>query len=123
MLRKSTKSEQEQRVLAAIEKFHEVLKTPECLDSDTFFNFLNKIDLPQSIVFTEDVQKFHQHIINYNWPWELIEKFADVLLELSLKRPDLISKERSVSVSEYVLGKSSVFSFELNSKINRLKAQ
>ena len=63
---------------------------------------------------------FFQQLIDLQFPWEHIEKLADILVALDTKMPNQQLKERAKNLYQFIQKESKMFSFEIMNKISKL---
>ena len=94
---------------------------PENWNEANFWNTLNDTGFTQEDVLNLNWNEFSQKFIDLNWPWEHIEKLADILLALDAKQPNAVLKERAKNIYQFIQSNSKIFSFEIVAKINKIK--
>lgn len=116
----SKKDETEQRLNAILQKLSGITFVPENWKEDIFWNTLSETGLTEHDVIHKDEASFFLQLIDLKWPWEQIEKLADILVALDAKLPNQLLKERAKHLYQFIQKESKMFSFEIMNKIGKL---
>lgn len=116
----SKKDETEQRIQALLQTLSGITFVPENWKEEVFWQTLSETNISQHDALHKEGPLFFQQLIDLKWPWEHIEKLADILIALDTKRPDSIAKERAKFLYEMIQKESKVFSFDIMKKIANL---
>lgn len=116
----SKKDETEQRLNAILQRLSGITFVPENWKEEVFWNTLSETGLSEHDVIHKDQSSFFQQLVDLKWPWEQIEKLADILVALDSKIPNQLLKERAKNLYQFIQKESKVFSFEIMTKIGNL---
>lgn len=119
MLSKGTKSEEDRRIESIVQKLSSIgfipedKKVIEDLDSE-----LQKIGLSYEHLLITEGKELGAHLHKFNFPWEKMEEFGDILVKWSGQEASLKSKAKAIY--QYIQEESKAFSFNIMTKISRL---
>lgn len=116
----SKKDETEQRLNSILQKLSGITFVPENWKEDVFWTTLEETGLSKYDVLEQEEHLFFQQLIDLQFPWEHIEKLADILVALDVHQPNQAIKERAKHLYEFIQKESKMFSFEIMNKMNNL---
>lgn len=116
----SKKDETEQRLNSILQKLSGITFVPENWNETVFWSTLEETGLSKSDVLDKEENLFFQQLINLQFPWEHMEKLADILAGLDTKQTNQLIIERAKHLYQFIQNESKVFSFEIMNKIGRL---
>ncbi len=116
----SKKDETEQRLNSILQKLSGITFVPENWNEAVFWSTLEETGLSKSDVLEKEENLFFQQLINLQFPWEHMEKLADILVGLDTNQPNQLLKERAKHLYQFIQNESKVFSFEIMNKIGKL---
>ncbi len=116
----SKKNETEQRLNSILQKLSGITFVPENWNEAVFWTTLEETGLSKSDVLEKEENLFFQQLIDLQFPWEHMEKLADILVALDAKQPNQILKERAKNLYQFIQNESKMFSFEIMSKMTKL---
>lgn len=116
----SKKDETEQRLNAILQKLSGITFVPENWNESAFWNTLSETGISQNDILELDQNSFFQKFIELKWPWQQIEKLADLLVVLNTKQPNELIRERAKNLYLFIQTESKMFSFEIMTKIGKL---
>lgn len=116
----SKKDETEQRLNSILQKLSGITFVPENWNETVFWTTLEETGLSKSDVLDNEENLFFQQLINLQFPWEHMEKLADILVGLDTNQPNQLLKERAKHLYQFIQNESKVFSFEIMNKIGKL---
>lgn len=116
----SKKDETEQRLNSILQKLSGITFVPENWNETVFWSTLEETGLSKSDVLDKEENLFFQQLINLQFPWEHMEKLADILVGLDTNQPNQLLKERAKHLYQFIQNESKVFSFEIMNKIGKL---
>ena len=116
----SKKDETEQRLNSILQKLSGITFVPENWNETVFWSTLEETGLSKSDVLDKEENLFFQQLINLQFPWEHMEKLADILVSLDANQPNQLLNERAKHLYQFIQNESKVFSFEIMNKIGRL---
>lgn len=116
----SKKDETEQRLNSILQKLSGITFVPENWNEAVFWTTLEETGLSKSDVLEKEENLFFQQLINLQFPWEHMEKLADILVGLDTNQPNQLLKERAKHLYQFIQNESKVFSFEIMNKIGKL---
>ncbi|WLD23211.1 hypothetical protein NU10_10895 [Flavobacterium dauae] len=116
----SKKDETEQRLNSILQKLSGITFVPENWNEAVFWTTLEETGLSKSDVLEKDENLFFKQLIDLQFPWEHMEKLADILVGLDPKQPDQLIKERAKHLYQFIHNESKMFSFEIMNKIGKL---
>lgn len=116
----SKKDETEQRLNSILQKLSGITFVPENWNETVFWTTLEETGLSKSDVLDKEENLFFQQLINLQFPWEHMEKLADILVGLDTNQPNQLLKERAKHLYQFIQNESKVFSFEIMNKIGKL---
>ena len=116
----SKKDETEQRLNSILQKLSGITFVPENWNEAVFWSTLEETGLSKSDVLDNEENLFFQQLIDLQFPWEHIEKLADILVGLDTNQPNQLLKERAKHLYQFIQNESKVFSFEIMNKIGKL---
>ncbi|MHC5354912.1 hypothetical protein ACYSNX_12235 [Myroides sp. LJL115] len=118
MLNKSTKSEEQKRIEAIVEKLSSLGFEPESL---TFKQQLNQvvaaIGLEYDMLYAMQPSVLVEHLHKFHFGWDQMEAFADILMQWQIQ--DNNFKDKAKYLYQYIQDNSKVFSFEIMTKLTR----
>lgn len=118
MLNKSTKSEEQKRIEAIVEKLSSLGFEPESL---AFKEQLNKvigaIGLQYDMLYTMQPSLLVEHLQKFHFNWEQMEAFADILMQWQMEEMNF--KDKAKFIYQFIQDNSKVFSFEIMTKLTR----
>lgn len=117
----SKKDEAEQRLNSILQKLSGITFVPENWNETVFWSTLEETGLSKSDVLDKEENLFFQQLINLQFPWEHMEKLADILVGLDTNQPNQLLKERAKHLYQFIQNESKVFSFEIMNKIASIK--
>jgi|SRR5690606_2561828 hypothetical protein len=116
----SKKDETEQRLNAILQRLSGVTFVPESWNEALFWTTIEETGLSKNDVLDKDEHLFFQQLIDLQFPWEQMEKLADILVGLDSKQPNQLIKERAKHLYQFIQNESKMFSFEIMNKIGKL---
>lgn len=116
----SKKDETEQRLNSILQKLSGITFVPENWNEAVFWTTLEETGLSKSDVLEKEENLFFQQLIDLQFPWEHMEKLADILVALDAKQPNQLLKERAKNLYQFIQNESKMFSFEIMSKMTKL---
>lgn len=116
----SKKDETEQRLNSILQKLSGITFVPENWNEAVFWSTLEETGLSKSDVLDNEENLFFQQLIDLQFPWEHMEKLADILVGLDTNQPNQLLKKRAKHLYQFIQNESKVFSFEIMNKIGRL---
>ena len=116
----SKKDETEQRLNSILQKLSGITFVPENWNEAVFWTTL-EAGLSKSDVLDKEENLFFQQLIDLQFPWEHMEKLADILVGLDPKQPKQLIKERGKHLYQFIQNESKMFSFEIMNKIASIK--
>jgi len=116
----SKKDETEQRLNAILQKLSGITFVPENWKEDVFWTTIEEAGLSKHDVLEQEEHLFFQQLIDLQFPWEQMEKLADILVGLDAKQPNQLLKERAKHLYQFIQKESKMFSFEIMNKIGKL---
>jgi len=116
----SKKDETEQRLNSILQKLSGITFVPENWNEAVFWTTLEESGLSKSDVLEKEEQLFFQQLIDLQFPWEHMEKLADILVALDTKQPNQLLKERAKNLYQFIQNESKMFSFEIMNKMEKL---
>lgn len=116
----SKKDETEQRLNSILQKLSGITFVPENWNEAVFWTTLEETSLSKSDVLEKEESLFFQKLIDLQFPWEHMEKLADILVGLDPKQPNQLIKERAKHLYQFIQNESKMFSFEIMNKIGKL---
>lgn len=119
MLNKGTKSEEDRRIESMVQKLSSLGFAPE---DATFIESLDeelkKIGLTYQELLTISAEELPKHIKRFNFGWDHMEEFTDILVKWSVKEPSF--KVKAKALYQFIQDESKAFSFNIITKISRL---
>ncbi len=116
----SKKNETEQRLNSILQKLSGITFVPENWNEAVFWTTLEETGLSKSDVLEKEENLFFQQLIDLQFPWEHMEKLADILVALDAKQSNQLLKERAKNLYQFIQNESKMFSFEIMSKMTKL---
>ncbi|WP_091102113.1 hypothetical protein [Paenimyroides marinum] len=116
----SKKDEIQQRLNSILQKLSGITFVPENWKEDVFWTTLEETGLSKSDVLEKEENLLFTQLIDLQFPWEHMEKLADILVGLDAKQPNQLLKERAKHLYEFIQKESKMFSFEIMNKIGKL---
>lgn len=116
----SKKDETEQRIISVLQKLSGITFVPENWNESVFWTTLGETGLSKNDVLEKEENLFFQQLIDLQFPWEQMEKLADILVSLDTKHPNQLLKERAKHLYQFIQNESKMFSFEIMNKIGKL---
>jgi len=116
----SKKDETEQRLNSILQKLSGITFVPENWNEAVFWTTLEETGLSKSDILEKEENLFFQQLIDLQFPWEYMEKLADILVGLDTKQPNQLIKERAKHLYQFIQNESKMFSFEIMNKIGKL---
>lgn len=116
----SKKDETQQRLNSILQKLSGITFVPENWKEDVFWTTLEETGLSQKDVLETEETVFFQQLIDLQFPWEQMEKLADILVALDTHQPNQAIKERAKHLYQFIQNESKMFSFEIMNKIGKL---
>ena len=116
----SKKDETEQRLNSILQKLSGITFVPENWNEAVFWTTLEETGLSKNDVLEKEENLFFQQLIDLQFPWEHMEKLADILVGLDPKQPNQLIKERAKHLYKFIQNESKMFSFEIMNKIGKL---
>ncbi|UUV22771.1 hypothetical protein [Paenimyroides aestuarii] len=116
----SKKDETEQRLNSILQKLSGITFVPENWNEAVFWTTLEETGLSKVDVLEKEENLFFQQLIDLQFPWEHMERLADILVALDAKQPNQILKERAKNLYQFIQNESKMFSFEIMSKMTKL---
>ncbi|MBB1151049.1 hypothetical protein H4K35_13160 [Myroides sp. NP-2] len=119
MLNKGVKSEEDRRIESIVVKLSSIgfvpddLKVKEEIDAE-----LAKIGLTFSILLEMEATALNQQLLQFNFGWDRMEQFADVMAQWAKKEERF--KAKAKSLYSFIQNESKAFSFEIMAKIGQL---
>jgi len=116
----SKKDEIQQRLNSILEKVSGITFVPGNWNEALFWTTLEETGLSKSDVLDKEENLFFQQLIDLQFPWEHMEKLADILVGLDENQPNQLIKERAKHLYQFIQNESKMFSFEIMNKIGKL---
>lgn len=116
----SKKDEIQQRLNSILEKLSGITFVPENWNETAFWTTLEETGLSKSDVLEQEESLFFQQLIDLQFPWEQMEKLADILVALDSHQPNQAIKERAKHLYQFIQDESKMFSFEIMNKMGKL---
>lgn len=116
----SKKDEIQQRLNSILEKLSGITFVPENWKEDVFWTTIEEASLSKYDVLELEEHLFFQQLIDLQFPWEQMEKLADILVGLDSKQPNQLIKERAKHLYQFIQDESKMFSFEIMNKMGKL---
>lgn len=119
MLNKGVKSEEDRRIESIVLKLSSIGFVPE--DKELIENIdqeLKKVGLSYEHMLTLDGKALAEHLHRFNFNWEYMEQFGDLLTQWGGKEVEL--KAKAKAIYQYIQDESKAFSFNLMTKISQL---
>ncbi|MBB1139842.1 hypothetical protein [Myroides sp. WP-1] len=119
MLNKGVKSEEDRRIESIVVKLSSIgfvpdeLQVKEEIDAE-----LGKMGLTYEILASMESTALHAHLLKFNFGWDRMEQFADVLVNWSKTEPQFKAKAKNLYT--FIQNESKAFSFEIMGKIAQL---
>jgi len=120
MLNKGVRSEQDQRINSILEKLITLVFVPENWNEMQLESELNKLGLSIQDLKKITSDELNQHLVKFNFEWNRMEEFADILVALAKHQEYSEVKSKAKALYEFVQIESKAFSFEIMNKISRL---
>ncbi len=116
----SKKDEIQQRLNSILQKLSGITFVPENWNEAAFWTTLEETGLSKSDVLEKEENLFFTQLIDLQFPWEHMEKLADILVSFEAKQPNQLLKERAKHLYQFIQNESKMFSFEIMNKIGKL---
>lgn len=119
MLNKGVKSEEDRRIESIVVKLLSIgfvpddLKVKEEIDAE-----LAKMGLTYADLLEMEATALNAHLLQFNFGWDRMEQFADVLVNWSKQENQFKAKAKSLYT--FIQNESKAFSFEIMAKIAQL---
>lgn len=113
------KSEEDRRIESIVMKLSSIgfvpedKKVMEDLDEE-----LKKVGLSYEHMLTTADKELAQHLHRFNFAWDRMEQFADILVQWAKKEASL--KPKAKAIYQYIQDESKMFSFDIMNKISQL---
>lgn len=117
----SKKDEIQQRLNSILQKLSGITFVPENWNEAAFWTTLEETGLSKSDVLEKEENLFFQQLIDLQFPWEHMERLADILVALDSHQPNHALKERAKHLYQFIQNESKMFSFEIMNKITSIK--
>lgn len=114
------KDETEQRLNALLQKLSGITFVPENWNEAAFWTTLSETGLTRKEVIETEESLFFNQLIDLKWPWEQIEKLADIMVALDEKAPGHLLIQRAKHLYGFIQKESKIFSFEIMKKMENL---
>ena len=115
------RDEGNERINSILKKLMSLVLIPEHWDEVEFSKELKRLSFTTDDLMKISNDEMIAYLARYNFNFENIEAFADLLVQLSAK-PDLeLLRNKALALYIYVQEKSNAFSFGINNKINALR--
>lgn len=118
MLNKGLQSEQDQRINGVLEKLTTLSFLPDTDQIEKLEQLLHKIGMWRVDLKNFSPEELNLHLKKFNFNWEQLEQFADILVKWSVAEPDFRIKGKAMYV--FIQEESKMFSFEIMNKISHL---
>ncbi|WP_121964324.1 hypothetical protein [Myroides sp. N17-2] len=119
MLNKGTKSEEDRRIESIVQKLSSMGFVPEdATFVESLDEELNKIGLTYQELLTISTDELPKHIQCFNFGWDHMEQFTDILVKWSTKEPSF--KVKAKALYQFIQDESKAFSFNIMTKISSL---
>lgn len=119
MLNKGVKSEEDRRIESIIVKLSSIGFVPDNLKvKEEIDAALAKIGLTYAILLEMEATELNQQLLQFNFGWDRMEQFADVLVNWSNKEESFKAKAKSLYA--FIQKESKAFSFEIMAKMAQL---
>jgi len=119
MLNKGVKSEEDRRIESIVVKLSSIGFVPDDLAvKEEIDAELAKIGLTYAILFEMEPTALNQQLLQFNFGWDRMEQFADVLVNWSNKEESF--KVKAKSLYTFIQKESKAFSFEIMAKLAQL---
>jgi len=119
MLNKGTKSEEDRRIDSIVQKLSSIGFTPEdALFIESLDEELKKIGLNYQELLAISAEELPLHIRRFNFGWDHMEQFTDILVKWSATEPSF--KVKAKALYQFIQNESKAFSFDIMTKISRL---
>lgn len=119
MLNKGVKSEEDRRIESIVVKLSSIGFVPDDLQvKEEIDAELAKMGLTYAILFDMEETALHAHLLQFNFGWDRMEQFADILVQWSKKEETFKAKAKSLYT--FIQKESKAFSFEIMGKIAQL---
>ena len=115
----SKKDETEQRLNSILQKLSGITFVPENWNEAVFWTTLEETGLSKNDVLEKEENLFFQQLIDLQFPWEHMEKLADILVTLDAKQSNQLLKERAKNLYQFIQNESKMFSFEIMRKMTK----
>ena len=89
----SKKDEIQQRLNSILEKLSGITFVPENWKEDVFWTTIEEAGLSKYDVLEQEENLFFQQLVDLQFPWEHMEKLADILVALDTHQPNQAIKE------------------------------
>ena len=119
MLNKGVKSEEDRRIESIVVKLSSIGFVPDDLKvKEEIDAALAKIGLTYAILLEMESTDLNQQLLQFNFGWDRMEQFADVLVNWSKEEEQFKAKAKSLYA--FIQKESKAFSFEIMAKIAQL---
>jgi len=116
----SKKDEIQQRLNSILQKLSGITFVPENWKEDVFWTTIEEAGLSKYDVLEQEESLFFQQLVDLQFPWEQMEKLADILVALDSHQPNQAIKERAKHLYQFIQDESKMFSFEIMNKMGKL---
>lgn len=121
MLTAGKQSEEEQRLNAVLQRLSGITFVPENWNESDFWTTLAETGCTKEEILEQAPERLFTKFTGSQWTWEQVEKLADLLVVLALKKSDDALKIRARDLYKFIQAESRMFSFNIMTKLNNLK--
>jgi len=115
------RDQENERINSILKKLMSLVFIPDNWDEQEFDKELQALSLTPADLLAISNEDLLVYLTRYNFDFENMESFADILGQLGL-RPELAPlKDRALAIYSHIQQGSNAFSFGINNKINQLK--
>lgn len=119
MLNKGVKSEEDRRIESIVVKLSSIGFVPDDLQVKEAIDVeLAKMGVTYALLLEMEAEELNAHLLKFNFGWDRMEQFADVLVSWS--KEEVSFKAKAKSLYAFIQKESKAFSFEIMSKISQL---
>lgn len=119
MLNKGVKSEEDRRIESIVVKLSSIGYIPDDLQiKETIDVELAKMGLTYDLLLAMEAEELNTHLLKFNFGWDRMEQFADLMVNWSKKETSFKAKAKSLYA--FIQNESKAFSFEIMAKIGQL---
>lgn len=115
------RDEENERVNNMLKKLIDLIFVPDDLNPPAIDEELEKMGLSLEKLSAMDSQSLNTQLREGGIDWENMEKFADILAELSSKPGYETYRPKAIGLYNYIQSESKMFSFDIMRKINEIQ--